>query len=155
MRRVRAVREMAPEYVKLFVQSAGQLAVAYKRCAEARSAGTDTLLHMIMDYPDQTLRAGSIAHQKQWLAEAGARVAEVLPSIVPALAAGADAADAVLHMIMDYPDQTLRTGSITQQKQWLAEAGAQVAEALSSIMPALAQTTAGTCLLYTSPSPRD
>jgi len=29
--------------------------------------------------------------------------------------------DAVLRMIMDYLDQTLRTGSIAQQKQWLAE----------------------------------
>ena len=98
LRRVRAVRDRG-ECVKLFVQSAGQLAVAYKHCAEARDQrGADTVLRMLMDYFDQTLRAGSIAQQKPWLAEAGVQVAEVLPSIVPALAqttqsASADAAD--------------------------------------------------------------
>ena len=55
MRRVRAMREIAPECAKLFVQSAGQLAGAYRLCAEAGDQrGADAVLHMIMDYPDQT-----------------------------------------------------------------------------------------------------
>jgi hypothetical protein len=93
------MREIAPECVPLFVQSAGQLAVAYKRCSEMHDQqGADAVLHMMMNYPDQTLRVGTTAQQKQWLSEAATQVAEVLPSIVPAPAAiataPADAADA-------------------------------------------------------------
>jgi len=83
-RRVRAVREIAPECAGLFVQSAGQLMAAYKRCSEADNRqGADAVLHMILNYPDQTLRPGSTAQQKQWLNEAAAQAAVALPSIVP------------------------------------------------------------------------
>jgi len=46
----------------------------------------------------------------------------------------------VLQMLLDFPDQTLRIGSPTQQRQWLDDAGAQLAQALGKLPQPSART---------------